>query len=64
MKIFYNPETGEAYSEFVGVPGDPMGFVGWFLMCCGGFNVHCCGVALGDGTYRYVLWCVMLQCGA
>ena len=37
VKIFYNPETGEAYSEFVGVPGDPMGFVGWFLMCCGGF---------------------------
>ena len=37
VKIFYNPETGEAYSEFVEVPGDPMGFVGWFLMCCGGF---------------------------
>ena len=37
VKIFYNPETGEAYSEFVDVPGDPMGFVGWFLMCCGGF---------------------------
>jgi len=37
VKIFYNPETGEAYSEFVELPGDPMGFVGWFLMCCGGF---------------------------
>ena len=37
VKIFHNPETGEAYSEFVDVPGDPMGFVGWFLMCCGGF---------------------------
>ena len=36
VKIFYNPETGEAYSEFVGVPEDPLGFVGWFLMCCGG----------------------------
>ncbi len=37
VKIFYNPETGEAYSEFVELPGDPMGFVGWFLMCFGGF---------------------------
>ena len=37
VKIFYNPETGDAYSEFVGVPEDPLGFVGWFLMCCGGF---------------------------
>ena len=37
VKIFYDPETGEAYSEFVELPGDPMGFVGWFLMCCGGF---------------------------
>ncbi|MCH2432160.1 MAG: hypothetical protein MK206_04115, partial [Candidatus Poseidoniia archaeon] len=36
VKIFYNPETGEAYSEFVGVPEDPLGFVGLFLMCCGG----------------------------
>ena len=37
VKIFYNPETGEAYSEFVELPEDPLGFVGWFLMCCGGF---------------------------
>ena len=43
VKIFYNPELylrglpGEAYSEFVDLPGDPIGFVGWFLMCCGGF---------------------------
>ena len=37
VKIFYNPETGEAYSEFVELPEDPLGFVGWFFMCCGGF---------------------------
>jgi len=36
VKIFYNPETGEAYSEFVELPEDPLGFVGWFFMCCGG----------------------------
>ena len=35
--ITYNPEKYEdAYSPFMGVPDDPLGFVGWFLMCCGG----------------------------
>jgi len=40
VKITYNPENGkngDAYSEFVELPEDPLGFVGWFLMCCGGF---------------------------
>ncbi len=35
--IIYNPERYEdAYSPFMDVPKDPLGFVGWFLMCCGG----------------------------
>ena len=35
--ITYNPnDPGDAFSEFVGPPEEPIGFVGWFLMCCGG----------------------------
>ena len=38
ISVNYNPENPkDAYSEFVELPEDPMGFVGWFLMCCGGF---------------------------
>jgi len=38
VKIIYNPEKNEeAYSEFVELPGDPLGFIGYFFMCCGGF---------------------------
>ena len=29
-------DPGDAFSEFVGPPEEPVGFVGWFLMCCGG----------------------------
>ena len=39
VKITYNPENGkngDAYSEFVELPPDPLGFIGYFLMCCGG----------------------------
>ena len=37
VSLIYNPESpSEAYSEFVEPPGDPMGFVGYFLMCLGG----------------------------
>lgn len=37
VKIVYNPDSpNDAYSEFMDVPKDPLGFVGWFLMCCGG----------------------------
>jgi hypothetical protein len=35
--VFYNPENPEeAYSEFSEMPGDPMGFLGYFLMCIAG----------------------------
>ena len=39
VDVIYNPENPkEAYSEFSQeLPGDPMGFVGYFFMCCGGF---------------------------
>ena len=37
VKIFYNPEMHEeAYSEFVDLPKDPLGFFGYFFLCCGG----------------------------
>ena len=37
ISVTYNPENPkDAYSEFVEQPGDPTGFIGWFLMCCGG----------------------------
>ena len=37
VKIVYNPESpNEAYSEFIESPADPLGFVGYFFMCCGG----------------------------
>ena len=37
VKIIYNSEKpDEAYSEFVDIPEDPFGFVGYFFMCCGG----------------------------
>tara|TARA_B100000073_G_scaffold60627_1_gene44938 strand:+ start:62 stop:1051 length:990 start_codon:yes stop_codon:yes gene_type:complete len=37
VTITYNPnDPGDAFSEFVGPPEEPIGFVGWFLMCCGG----------------------------
>ncbi|RZD34021.1 MAG: hypothetical protein CXT75_10680 [Methanobacteriota archaeon] len=35
--VMYNPENPEeAYSEFSEMPGDPMGFLGYFLMCIAG----------------------------
>ena len=35
--VFYNPENPEeAYSEFSEMPGDPMGFLGYFFMCLAG----------------------------
>ena len=35
--ISYNPDApGDAFSEFIGPPEEPIGFGGWFLMCCGG----------------------------
>jgi len=38
--VIYNPENPEeAYSEFVEQPGDPMGFIGYFLLCCGGMLI-------------------------
>ena len=38
--VIYNPENPEeAYSEFVEHPGDPMGFIGYFLLCCGGMLI-------------------------
>ena len=38
ISLIYNPESpSEAYTEFAEPPGDPMGFLGYFLMCCGGF---------------------------
>ena len=38
INLIYNPENPkEAYSEFVELPGDPTGFIGYFFMCCGGF---------------------------
>jgi len=37
VDIIYNPEKHEdAYSEFVELPSDPLGFFGYFFMCCGG----------------------------
>ena len=36
VKIIYNPDSpNDAYSEFVELPGDPTGFIGYFFMCCG-----------------------------
>ncbi len=38
VKITYNPDApNDAYSEFMDSPEDPLGFVGYFFMCCGGF---------------------------
>ena len=35
--ITYNPDSpSDAFSEFVEPVEGPVGFVGWFLMCCGG----------------------------
>ena len=35
--ITYNPDSpNDAFSEFVEPAEGPVGFVGWFLMCCGG----------------------------
>ena len=35
--VIYNPESPEeAYSEFSEMPGDPMGFLGYFFMCIAG----------------------------
>ena len=40
ISLIYNPESPkEAYSEFVEQPGDPTGFIGYFLLCCGGMLV-------------------------
>ena len=40
ISLIYNPENPkEAYSEFVEQPGDPTGFIGYFLFCCGGMLV-------------------------
>ena len=40
ISLIYNPENPkEAYSEFVEQPGDPTGFIGYFLLCCGGMLV-------------------------
>ena len=37
VKITYNPDApSDAYSEFMISPDDPLGFVGYFFMCCGG----------------------------
>lgn len=37
VKIIYNPDSpNDAYSEFMDSPDDPLGFVGYFFMCCGG----------------------------
>ena len=37
VKIIYNPDApNDAYSEFMNSPDDPLGFVGYFFMCCGG----------------------------
>ena len=37
VKIIYNPNSpDDAYSEFMDSPDDPLGFVGYFFMCCGG----------------------------
>ena len=37
VKITYNPDAPhDAYSEFMISPDDPLGFVGYFFMCCGG----------------------------
>jgi len=37
VKITYNPDApNDAYSEFMNSPDDPLGFVGYFFMCCGG----------------------------
>jgi len=38
VEIIYNPDSpNDAYSEFMDSPEDPLGFVGYFFMCCGGF---------------------------
>ena len=62
ISLIYNPESPEeAYSEFVEQPGDPMGFLGYFLMCCGAFlciPIIIVGVVIGwaknaaTGGYR------------
>ena len=37
VKITYNPDApNDAYSEFMNSPDDPLGFIGYFFMCCGG----------------------------
>ena len=37
VKIIYNSDApNDAYSEFMNSPDDPLGFVGYFFMCCGG----------------------------
>ncbi len=46
VKITYNPDKyEEAYSEFVSLPEDPLGFIGYFLMCCGG--MLCIPIVIG-----------------
>ena len=62
ISLIYNPENPkEAYSEFVELPGDPTGFIGYFFLCCGGMlclPIVIVGVVIGwaknaaTGGYR------------
>jgi hypothetical protein len=62
INLIYNPENPkEAYSEFVELPGDPTGFIGYFFLCCGGMlclPIVIVGVVIGwaknaaTGGYR------------
>jgi len=37
VTVTYNPEKHEDGYAFANPPDDPLGFIGYFLMCCGGF---------------------------
>ena len=60
--VIYNPESPEdAYSEFSEMPGDPMGFLGYFFICIAGamcLPIAIVGVVIGwaknaaTGGYR------------
>ena len=65
--VKYNPEDPQDGYSFAKVPDDPLGFVGWFMVCCGG--LFCIPIIIGgiilswaqratsmDGGYRRNRW--------
>ena len=45
VTVTYNPEEHEDGYAFANPPDDPLGFIGWFVVCCGG--MLCIPIVIG-----------------